>query len=223
MKIKVICTFCWLILFSLSVSAQERFVKPVDEAGKDTSFVQFREKLINAVKKRDSKFVLSIVDKNIKNSFGGNDGIVEFRKQWKITNPKSEFWKEFLTVLTSGGTFDKRRRNAFYAPYLFTTFPDDIDQFEYQAIFGNNVNLREKPDLNAPIVASLSYNVVKIDYQNSIRSPKNDEEVLWLKIETLGGKKGFVKPEYVRSSIDYRAGFEKKNGKWMMVFFLAGD
>lgn len=163
------------------------------------------------------------MDKNIKNGFGGNDGITEFKKQWKINSSNSELWKELLTVLTHGGTFDKRLRNSFYAPYLFTTFPEDLDAFEYQAIFGNNVNLRSKPDLNASIVANLSYNVVKVDYENSIKFPKDENEFLWLKIETLGGKKGFVKPEFVRSSIDYRAGFEKKKGKWMMTFFLAGD
>ena len=32
-----------------------------------------------------------------------------------------------------------------------------------------------------------------------------------------------VKEEFIRSSVDYRAGFEKKRGKWIMTFFLAGD
>jgi len=223
MKLKIILTLGLLVFFSLPGLAQERFVMPVDEAGKDASFLAFREKLIEAVKKRDAKFVLSVVDPNIKNGFGGTDGVAEFKKHWKLNSPKSGLWKELLAVLTHGGTFDKRRRNSFYAPYLFTNFPEDIDQFEYQAIFGNNVNLREKPDLNAPIIASLSYNIVKVDHQNSIKSPANEEDVLWVKVETMGGKKGFVKPEFVRSSIDFRAGFEKKKGKWVMVFFLAGD
>lgn len=212
-----------LCLFLLPVAAQERFVMPVDEAKKDASFFSFREKLITAVKNRDTKFVLSVVDKNIKNGFGGDDGIENFKKGWKINSPNSTLWKELLTVLTSGGTFDNRRRNSFSAPYLFTKFPADLDAFDYQAIFGNNVNLRAKPDANSQIVSTLSYNIVKTDYENSVKSSKNKDEYLWLKVETLGGKKGFVKPEFVRSSIDFRAGFEKKNGKWIMIFFLAGD
>lgn len=217
---KIILILCLLVM---PVFAQERFVLPVDEAKKDVSFFAFREKLIRTVKNRDVKSLLNIVDKNIKNGFGGEDGIANFKKNWKITSAKSELWSELLTVLTHGGTFDDRRRNSFYAPYLFTKFPEDIDAFEYEAIFGNNVNLRLKPDAKSAVVATLSYNIVKVDYQNSIKISKNSEQYSWLKIETLGGKKGFAKPEFVRSSIDYRAGFEKVKGKWMLTFFLAGD
>ena len=217
-----------LSLFLLSfcfihISAQERFAKPVDEAAKDSSFLAFRTKLIQAAQKRDVKFLLSITDKNIKNGFGGEDGIENFKKQWKIYSSNSTFWKEFLIALNNGGAFDKRSKNSFFAPYLFTNFPEDIDAFEYQAIFGKNVILRSKPDVNSSIVANLSYNIVQTDRENSITAKNNKEKVLWVKVRTLGGKQGFVKPEFVRSSIDYRAGFDKIRGKWMLTFFLAGD
>ncbi|MEK7724080.1 MAG: SH3 domain-containing protein [Acidobacteriota bacterium] len=220
---KFILSLFLLSFTFVNLSAQEKFVKPVDEAEKNPSFLTFRTKLIDAVKKRDVKFLLGIVDKNIKNGFGGDDGITNFKKQWKIYNRNSELWKELGIVLNNGGVFDKENSNTFYAPYLFSVFPEDIDAFEYQAIFGNNVNLRAKPDITSPIVATLSYNVVKTDWEKSIKSKTNQNEALWLKIETLGGKKGYVKPEFVRSSIDYRAGFEKIRGRWIMTFFLAGD
>ncbi|MBX7169749.1 MAG: SH3 domain-containing protein [Pyrinomonadaceae bacterium] len=220
LKLKILLV---LLLFIIPIAAQEKFVTPVDEADKDKTFLEFRTKLIEAVQKHDVKYLLSVVDKSIKNGFGGNDGINEFKKQWKIYNRNSELWKELLIVLTHGGTFDKENKGMFYAPYLFTNFPDGVDEFEHQAIFGNNVNLRSKPDKDAPVVASLSYNIVKTDYENSVKSKTNKDEFLWLKIETLGGKKGFVKPEFVRSAIDYRAGFERRRGKWTMTFFLAGD
>ncbi|HSK71679.1 MAG TPA: hypothetical protein VK892_08295, partial [Pyrinomonadaceae bacterium] len=51
----------------LNVSAQERFVKPIDEGKTNASFNAFRSKLIEAVKKRDKNFVISILDRNIKN------------------------------------------------------------------------------------------------------------------------------------------------------------
>ena len=112
------------------------------------------------------------------------------------------------------------------APYLFNSFPDDIDAFTHMAIFGNNVNLRERPSKDAPIVETLSYNIVTIDYENSVKvesALEGEGSFQWYKVETLGGKKGFVKSEFVRSSIDFRAGFEKKRGVWKMVFFIAGD
>lgn len=215
----------FLLIFGVSGSlAQERKVLPVDEGKRDASFSRFRQKTLQAAKRRDVKYILSIVDANIKNSFGGNDGIREFREMWKINRPQSKFWAEFITALSNGGTFDKESKNKmFLAPYTFTGFPDDLDAFDYHAIFGNNVNLRSKPDGSAPVVAGLSYNIVKVDFANSVADTAQEGEYVWLKIETLGGKKGFVKAEYVRSPIDYRAIFEKKNGKWKMTIFLAGD
>lgn len=215
----------FFLIFGFSaVSAQERFVRPVDEAAKDADFLAFRTKLIEAVKKRDAKYVLSIVDKNIKNSFGGNDGIKEFKEWWKLESPKSEFWNEFLTVITNGGKFftgEAVKNKLFTAPYTFDAFPEDLDAFTHSVIFGNNVNLRAKPETNAPVVGKLSYNIVETI--RSIEDKNNAEKADWYEVKTLGGKKGFVKAEFVRSPIDYRAGFEKINGKWKMTFFLAGD
>lgn len=213
------------LVLAMTAMGQERFVKPVDEAAKDPTFAAFRKKLISAAERRDAKFMISIVDPNIKLGFGGVDGIANFKKEWKITSKNSKFWAEFLTVMKNGGGFDKGGK-LFTAPYTFSSWPDDIDSFEYMAIFGNNVNLRETPSMDGRVVASLSYNLVSVDSEKSIMTDaakEEDREYTWYKVKTLGGKEGFVKSEFVRSSIDFRAGFEKKRGQWKMIFFLAGD
>lgn len=213
-----------LLIISLNVAAQERYVSPVDEGKTDASFNAFREKLISAVKNRDTKYLLSVLDRNIKSSFGGDNTIEDFKRMWKIDSPKSKVWGELLAVLTNGGKFTREGNDIlFSAPYSFTHFPDDLDAFEYRIIFGNNINLRAQPDLKAKTVARLSYHIVKVDYENSVKINNDENEYSWLKVETLGGKKGFVKTELVRSPIDYRAIFEKQNGKWKMITFIAGD
>lgn len=220
MKVFSILCFLSLIIFSFSgvFSQDERFVRPVDEASKNPSLKIFRDNLLKAAKRHDVKYVLSIVDPQIKNDFGGNDGIKHFKSDWKIENPKSKFWDEFITVISNGGAFytEAPSRGTFCAPYTFMKFPEDVDAFEYSVIFGNNVNLRAEPASDAPVVASLSYNIVKVEATNEI-NPN------WLKVETLGGKRGFVSAKFVRSSIAYRACFEKIKGKWKMSAFIAGD
>lgn len=215
----------FLLFLSVSVNIlaqKERQIFPVDEAKKDASFSAFRQKLIAAVKNKDKKFLLSVLDRDVKGSFGGDDGIEDFKKLWKIDSPQSELWNELLIVITNGGKFTKPNKE-FCAPYSFTNFPEDLDSFEYQMIFGNNVNLRAQPDSAAKVVAQLSYNVVKVDYENSVPDKNKEGAYIWLKLETLGGRKGFVSAQYVRSPINYRACFEKRKGSWLMTFFLAGD
>lgn len=224
---KVFFAFFLLALAFSDAFAQERKVLPVDEGKLDASFSAFRQKTLDAAKRRDAKYILSIVDAKIQNTFGDNNGIEGFKEMWNLASPESRFWDEFITVLSNGGAFFKRKgapqRQIFHAPYTFTQFPEDLDAIEYQSIFGNNVNLRSRPEASAPVIASLSYNVVRVDFENSVKDPNKEGEYLWLKIETLGGKKGFVSPRYVRSPIDYRAVFEKRNGRWKLVVFIAGD
>lgn len=215
--------FLLFIVFGVTGSlAQERYVTPVDEAKKDASFFAFRTKLIEAARRHDAKYILSAVDRDIQNGFGGDNGIEEFKKQWKINAADSEFWDEFLPVINSGGNFVKDgNHKLFFAPYIYSSFPGDLDAFSYSVITGNKVNLRSKADANAPVLASLSYNIVEI--LGSVKDKKDKKKAAWYEVKTLGGKRGFVKAEFVRSPIDYRAGFEKKGGKWKMTAFIAGD
>jgi hypothetical protein len=215
----------FLAVLAAVAGAQERFVKPVDEAAKDASFLAFRTKLIAAAERRDVDYIMSIVDPRIKLGFGGEDGIANFKRQWKLASKTSGFWKEFLAAIKNGGAFEKGRK-TFMAPYTFTSWPDDIDGFEYHAIFGNNVNLREAPATDSRVVGRLSYNIVSVDNEKSVMTnaaKEEDREFVWYKVKTLGGKEGFVKSEFVRSHIDYRAGFTKKRGVWKLDFFVAGD
>lgn len=222
MKLKtIIAALIAIAVVSGFAIAQEKYVKPQDEGPKDPSFATFRTKLIAAAKRKDAAYLLSIVDPKIKNGFGGQDGIANFKREWKITSKNSKFWAEFLAVIKNGGKFEDGGK-SFMAPYTFSHWPDDVDGFEYHAIFGNNVNLRKEPDLKADVVAQLSYNVVEIQPETVPKSGKS-EYPGWYLVKTLGGLEGYVKREYVRSHIDYRAGFEKIRGKWKMTFFLAGD
>lgn len=219
MKVK---TLFLIFSFAAGVYAQERFVRPADDAGADSTFLAFRTKLIAAAKRRDANAILAIVDPRIKNGFGGNDGITNFKKHWKINNKNSDFWAEFLKVIMNGGGFSKEgRTKLFVAPYTFSDWPEDLDGFDHHAIFGNNVNLREKPSTDSRVIGQLSFNVVRVDGDASVVDTKG--KYTWVKVTTLGGKTGFVNAEFIRSPIDFRAGFEKKRGAWKMTFFLAGD
>lgn len=228
MKI-IFCLFLTFLCGAFSFG-QERYLKPVDEAAKDASFLAFRTKLIAAAERHDAKYILGIIDPQIKLGFGGDDGIANFRKQWKINAKDSPFWEEFLAAIKNGGAFDGRGRNkynSFTAPYTFSSWPEDVDSFEHVAIFGSDVNLRERPAADAKVVATLSYNIVTPNNEESTTvktGPGEDDwEFDWRKVTTMGGKTGFVKAKYVRSSIDYRAGFEKARGVWKLEFFGAGD
>lgn len=211
-----------LLMFTAAVLGQERFLRPVDEAKTDPAFLAFRDKLVAAAERKDAKYVLSIVDPKIQNGFGDRNGIAWFRRDWKLERADSEFWPKLLFVIKNGGSFwgeGDKRMNSFAAPYIYSTWPADLDAFEYFAIVGTDVKLRKAPGRGAEVVGKLSHNLVDIegDIGNDGKVPE------WRRVTTLGGLTGYVHRDFVRSSIDYRAGFEKKRRRWVMTFFLAGD
>ena len=118
-----------------------RKLLPVDEAAKDPSFFLFRSRLLEAVATHDAAFVLSILTPDILNNFGGNGGIAEFKEQWKLGGKDSELWKTLAHVLSLGGRF--MGDATFQAPYVSACWPEDADAFDFGAILGENVRVRE--------------------------------------------------------------------------------
>ena len=150
-----------------SAAPQERYLLPVDDAKKDPSFFAFREKLIAAAERRDAAFILSILDPKIELSFGGDAGIADFKRIWKITSKASEFWNEFLPVIKNGGSFSGQgSERGFFAPYTFSDFPEDLDAFERQGDIRFEREFADGRTCRHRLSPRYSYNVVKVLTEN---------------------------------------------------------
>ena len=192
-----------------------RVLRPIDEAAKVPSFAAFRNNLIAIVKARDTKKLEAMIAPNIKLSFGGDEGLDDFRKEWKPDRPDSKLWPELDTILRLGGSF--QGDNHFFAPYVYSAFPNDLDAFENGVIIDRNVPMRSKPSPTAPVIARLTHEIVGAE----MGTP---ESRVWVKVTRLvKPTTGYVAARATRSPIGYRAGFERVNGKWMMTILIAGD
>lgn len=205
-----------LLILAVSVSLPTQaatLLKPVDEAAQQASFLSFRHQLLKTLERKDVKGLLAIVDKDIKASFGTENGISGFKELWKLDQPaSSDIWRELTTVLKMGGSFSNT--TTFVAPYVFSQWPETMDAFENAAVLGSNVRIRAKPDLNASILKTVSYEILPVEF---------GENQHWVTVKLSGGKKGYIASQYIRSSVDYRAFFEKIKGRWQMTVFVAGD
>jgi len=194
-----------------------RSLKPVDEAPLDPEFLAFRTRLQAAVSNHDAAALMDVVHVEIKNGFGGDDGINAFREMWRPEDPKSELWMQLGTVLGLGGSFDEP--SEFTAPYTFSKWPSGVDSFDFVAVTAAEVRLRAEPSSDAPVVGTVSYALLQLDTDfDSTRIVPHE----WTTVK-YNGKKGYVASRFVRSPIDYRARFSRLNGTWKLTFFLAGD
>lgn len=202
-----------LVLFlSLPIQAAT-LLKPVDTAAKDPSFLAFRTQLLKTIERKDAKALLAVVHKDIKASFGMENGIEDFKKMWGLNKPAtSQLWSELSKVLKMGGSFSNK--TTFIAPYVFSEWPGDKDAFENWAVIAKDVNIRAKPSTSAAVLKKVSYEILPIEFS---------ENEKWVTVKLGNGKKGYIASQYIRSSVDYRAFFEKIKGRWQMTVFIAGD
>ena len=94
-----------------AASAQNDF-RPVDQAAAQPDFFAFRTQLQAAIARRDIQALLAVVHKDIKNSFGGTDGVDEFKQIWELDKPGTLIWETLARVLALGGRRTRRARSG---------------------------------------------------------------------------------------------------------------
>lgn len=216
----------WGLLAGLlsGLSASAAVCPPVDEGVQDLDFARFRVELLHISGRRDAQALLKYVDPEIKFSFGAENGRELFARHWKLsTQPaQSEFWPIFSEILGLGGRFEKGNPNLFMAPYSYVC-ETVTDAFSQSVVMGRKVVLRAGPTSKARVVAALSHEVVTVLKREGPLETLGGEQHPWLQVRTAGGQTGYIWGKYLRSPLDYRAGFRKQHGKWQMDFFIAGD
>lgn len=212
-----VCTI-WFTVWAPAF-AQEMKVMPVDEAAADRSWVTFKNRLLTALEKHDRKYVLSIVDRNIRNGVEGAHGIAEFRRQWDIDSDDSPLWRELASALFLGGAYLKREKGPaeLCAPYLLAKWPQDIDPFGHGAVVTREATVKSEPASSSATLQFLSYDIVPVtDWEVADREAGGPQR--WVKVR-IGEKEGYLPEEHIRSPIEHAACFVKGANGWRMVAF----
>jgi hypothetical protein len=124
----------------------------------------------------------------------------------------TELWTVLDDVLRHGGRFTSP--GLFTAPWTFHALPDSLDAFEYLVVRDSNVVVRQRPDATSPALDILSFDIVRA-------GPYKPGP--WRAVALADSGSGYVEASRIRSPVDYRAAFERRAGRWRLVFLVAGD
>jgi len=191
----------------------------VDDGSKDPTFAAFRIKLLDVIRRKDRDELLALVDPAIRFTFGKGAGLDAFARSWKLDEADSPLWRELGEILSLGGKFQEN--GDFFAPYTYSSWPDEIDAFEHIATVCSETLLYEEADTSSPALAILDHQIMKIGPADPVRLGKRDSR--WRQVTLPDASTGFVEDRCARMNLDYRAAFSKKSGAWRMVFLVAGD
>ncbi|MEX2281561.1 MAG: SH3 domain-containing protein [Gemmatimonadota bacterium] len=191
---------------------------PVDQA--DASFAAFRAEVLAALQRKDTSYLYALLAPEIKIGFGGGDSIAGFRRLWQPSDPESQVWDALTRALSLGG---KMTDTTFNFPYVFAFWPDSIDAFEHVAITGSNVTVHEDADEQAPVIATLSHDIVPVENWQKLGERGVPTRDTWAQIKLPGDRTAYVNGLNAYSPVSWRGFFTKRGGRWLLVFFVAGD
>lgn len=181
---------------------------PIDQATTDPSLMQYLDDMLTAVRNQDTNALLAGIDPKIRTAF---------KKEWKPENSDSPIWDELEHIFTLGGTFNRTSpAPQFWAPYIYSAWPEGQDSFESLAVITTDVPLHKTAVISSPSMATLSFDIVK-------RGKEKSTDEHWIHVTTADGRSGWVESRLVRSPIGYRAGFTKRSGQWKMDALVSGD
>jgi hypothetical protein len=189
--------------------------RPLDEAPRVPGFLEFRQRLVGIVARRDSAALMAIVDPAIKFSFGDAHGSGGFRRAWFGPATQGDVWTELGAVLAQGGTFASD--SQFIAPITFAAWPQDLDPFEHLAVIDSGAVVRAAPAADAAALGTLGWQIVRMHGGYDAR------ENGWIAIDRGAAPPGYVAAGALRSPVGYRVFFERRGGRWRMTLFVAGD
>jgi Bacterial SH3 domain len=201
---RLLLTTMFFMVLSHSVLAEKLY--PLSTAGEAPGFTQFEAKMTKAIREKDLDFFRAIT-KDSKLGFGGARNIDEM-----FDMKTNKFWYVMSHMLKLGGVYEKSESSVYF-PYVTHVFPEKYDAFRYAAITGTDVNVRSAPSKTATVVASLSYDIVKV---------RNDVGE-YTEVTTPSGIEGYIYQDYIYRPIGYRMALGRHNGEWKIDFLVAGD
>jgi len=213
----VLALYC---LYPIPAAGQATKFLPHDEASRQPDFFSFRARLLVSLAGRDTTGLLNVVALQIRNTFGDDNGVAAFRRLWRLEAPESEVWGELTAVLALGGTFENE--STFVAPYVFSRWPSRYDAFEYLAVIASDVRVRSEPSSTAPVVTGVSFQVVR-RARTAPEALTPAQAALWEPIQLSSGRIGYMAKQFLRSPIGYRTIFIRRDNRWVMASFIAGD
>jgi hypothetical protein len=196
-------------------AAPNKQYPPRDDCLRIGEYFQFRQQFEDIVKRRNTAGLQALIASDIQWNFGGEPATkTAFAAKWNLSKgAASPIWAELDAILPLGCGINGK---GIAFPHMFTAGLGDQDgELSKVLVTYEDVNLRASASSGAVSKAKISWELV--DVKGGIVKDG------WTPVTTADGKTGFIKSNYLRDPLDYRAGFEKRDGKWVMNFFAAGD
>jgi hypothetical protein len=184
---------------------------PVERCASDASFADFRSQLSGVVSSKNERALLAMLAEDVTVDFGGGSGPAAFAENWQFEQAgESRVWNELSEALSFGCA---PTGDYLVAPSFVAQFPAELDAFA-TVIAMPGTRLRASESDGAAELGNLDWHLATV---------ASDDAGEWLGVRLVDGREGFVRRDQVVNPLDFRLVFQKREGKWLITAFVAGD
>lgn len=177
---------------------------------------EFLLNLNRAVEARDADALVELAAEDIQLDFGGGAGRDELRA--RLQSDDYDLWDTLEELVTLGCASDDT--SMITIPWYFAQ-DIEVDPYMGGIVTGVNVPMYAAPADDADVLAEISWDAVEALPVERVNA--DYEQYRWTNPETGEDVTGFIKADQVRAIIDYRLGATRRNQRWRLVYFIAGD
>ncbi len=190
-----------------------RRLYPKDESHLDSSFAEFKAKLLQAIETQDREFLRSALAPNMR-LFHEPAAPLDFAME-TFDRDEGALWRVLHRMLSMG--VKRLPDGRFYVPYVSYVIGlgmEDFNDRTNMVITDKDVVVYREPKPSS-IIAVLSYNILEFNRYKSSAD--------WFNVTTPDGQEGYVSEKYGYTTDSHRAIFEKQDGEWKLTQIQAGD
>ena len=202
-----------LALAATPAAAAPHRIPPVDQCAKDKGFAAFRAELKGVVARRDREAFLALISPDIEVDFGGSKGRDAFARQWSFdTGEYGNLWTLLDRMLGMGCALTSGMR-------VIPSLIEQVDTAADQEYFDRRLVLPGALLFKEPGNRSTATRIAPWMIVTATDSGGD----LWTRVRLPDGRTGLMSDDDLYEPLGYRMMIEKRDGKWKITAFVAGD
>jgi hypothetical protein len=205
-----------------SAETVARPVRPIDQARKDGNLADARDRLADAVARKDITAVGTFIASDA--SIGAGVGMPAL-VAWFRRDPA--LWDELARTLALGGRMLGPLQ--FQAPYTQFVRERGVPYEELGIVIGRGIPVHETPTDRGQVIARYTHEtaVVKRWWVADAHANGGKDDAVagdpWVEIQLPSRRRGYVAKRWVRWVGAMRISFAKRGGQWLVTRIEAGN
>ena len=212
-----------LLLHALpAADAAARPVRPIDQARQDRTLAETRDRLAQAVARKDYVVIAQIIPSDAKVGTGsGMPALVA----WLRRDPA--LWDELERTLALGGRMVAP--GQFEAPYTQFVRERGVPPEELGVVIGRYIPVYDAPTERGQVLARYSHETAVVkrwwvaDAHADAGKADRAAAEPWVEIQLPSKRRGYMQKRWVRWVGAMRIGFAKRGGQWQVVRIETGN